>query len=154
MKQHLSSTITAAPKQDKGGQPSSTTSPSPVPETQPSPPRHFDIGALPKETRDMINLMLDDGLPYHILIEELGEEGQGLKTQSLIEWVKGRYQDHLKHREHIESVKSELEFAADLVRELGNSDPTLIYRACSMVAASQIFDAVMKHGNEALSDMI
>lgn len=29
------------------------------------------IARLPKPTRDMINLMLDDGLPYHIILDEL-----------------------------------------------------------------------------------
>src|SRR5437879_774120 len=60
-----------------------------------------NIARLPKETRDMINVMLDEGLPYHILLEELGEGGQKLTPQSLTDWVRGRHQDYLKNRQVI-----------------------------------------------------
>jgi hypothetical protein len=112
------------------------------------------IARLPKETRDMINAMLDDRLPYHILIEELGETGEGLKPQNLADWVQGRYQDYLKGRHNIEHAKSQMEFAADLLRELGDADPALIYRACHAVAALQVFNAISEYGDEALTDML
>ncbi len=50
------------------------------------------IARLPKATRDMINLMLDDGLPYHVIIDELGENGQGLNPQGLAKWVQSGYE--------------------------------------------------------------
>ena len=112
------------------------------------------IDSLPKETRDMINLMLDDRLPYHILLEELGEAGQGLKPKNLADWVQGRYQDYLKNRENLEQAKTQMEFATDLVRELGDTDPTLIYRASSLVAALQVFKAIEEYGDEALRKML
>ncbi len=40
----------------------------------------------------MINLMLDDGLPYHVIIDELGENGQGLNPQGLAKWVQSGYE--------------------------------------------------------------
>ena len=48
-------------------------SPDPIkPHTGDNPPSTIDhqptIARLPKVTRDMINLMLDDGLPYHVII--------------------------------------------------------------------------------------
>ena len=30
------------------------------------------IARLPKPTRDMLNVMLDDGLPYHVILERAG----------------------------------------------------------------------------------
>ena len=73
--------------------PALETPPAPAPEIRRTDRLAQRIDRLPKETRDMINLMLDDGLPYHILIEELGEAGQGLKPQNLTDWVQGRYQE-------------------------------------------------------------
>jgi len=37
-----------------------------------------NIARLPKATRDMLNVMLDDSLPYHVILDELGEAAQGL----------------------------------------------------------------------------
>ena len=102
----------------------------------------------------MINVMLADGLPYHILIEELAEAGEGLNAQSLTDWVRGRYQDYLAHREDVEQAKSQLEFATDLIRELGEGDPGLIYRACNVLVAHQIFKAIREFGDETLREML
>lgn len=112
------------------------------------------IARLPKPTRDMLNLMLDDGLPYHIIIEELGETVQGLNTGSLAQWVQGGYEDYLKQRRTIEGVKTEAEFAADLLRELGDIDPGVIHRACMVVATLQMFHAIEEYGDKALRDML
>src|SRR2546425_11932865 len=115
---------------------------------------HPKIAHLPKETRDMINIMLQDGLPTHALIDELAEAGHGLNIQSLAEWVQSRYQQYLKARDTIEHVKARKEFASDLLRELGNADPDLIYRACRVLAALQIFDAILEYGDETLRQML
>ncbi len=82
------------------------------------------------------------------------EAGQGLDPQHLADWVQGRYQDYLRNREDIEHAKSQIEFATDLLRELGNTDPSLIYRACNVLVAHQMFNAIRKYGDEALRDML
>src|SRR5258707_12661656 len=112
------------------------------------------IARLPKVTRDMLNVMLDDSLPYHVILDELGEAAQGLNASSLAQWVKGRYQDYLKERQTIEDVKTESEFAADLLRELGNIDRSVIHRACLVVANLQFFRAIRESGDQALKDML
>src|SRR4051794_31908299 len=71
------------------------------------------IDRLPKPTRDMINLMLDDGLPYRVIIDELAEKAQGLTSQSFTEWLKSGYEHYLKNREKIGDAKTQAEFAAD-----------------------------------------
>src|SRR6266576_7006721 len=76
------------------------------------------IARLPKATRDMLNVMLDDRLPYHVIVDELGDTAQGLSAGSLAKWTKGGYEDYLKQREVTEDVKSQAEFAADFLREL------------------------------------
>src|SRR3954469_24399405 len=85
-----------------------------------APPTSGDpeVSRRSKPTRDMLNLMLDDGLPYHVIIDELAETGRGLTPQGLTKWVQAGYQEYLKERETIEGVKTQAEFAADLLREL------------------------------------
>src|SRR5947209_20551108 len=112
-----------------------------------------NIARLPKPTRDMLNVMLDDNLPYHVILDEVGEAAQGLTPSSLAQWVKAGYADYLKERQTIEDVKTESEFAADLLRELGNVDPTVIHRACMVIANLQLFRAISESGDRALADM-
>src|SRR2546425_4644053 len=68
------------------------------PPTQDSAQLTAKIERLPKPARDMINLMLDDGLPYRVIIDELAEAGRGLTPQSLTQWLKSGYEDYLKNR--------------------------------------------------------
>jgi hypothetical protein len=102
----------------------------------------------------MINLMLDDSLPYKAIIDGLGEAGRGVTPQSLTEWLRTGYEDYLKKRETIQDAKTQAEFAADLLRELGGIDVSTIHRACMMLTALQIFNAIDEHGDEALRKML
>jgi hypothetical protein len=102
----------------------------------------------------MINLMLDDALPYRVILDELAESGRGLTAQNLQQWVQTGHRDHLKARESIESAKLTAEHAADLVCELGQIDPAAVHRACAAVATLQIYSAIMDYGEKALTDML
>src|ERR1051325_10189187 len=95
------------------------TTPAFRPRTQEPPSanrRNDKIARLPKETRDMINRMLDDGLPYHVIIDELGEAGEGLNAQNLTNWKQGGYQDYLKVQNLIEKIRIQTETAIDVLR--------------------------------------
>jgi hypothetical protein len=118
-----------------------------------SPTRRGKVARLPKPTRDMINRMLDDGLPYHVIIDELGEAGQGLNIQNLSNWKHGGYQDWLKHQELLEKCRLEVEYATELLQQLG-ADASQIQAACQLVAALQVFTALKEHGEQALKDML
>src|SRR5205823_866335 len=113
-----------------------------------------DIARLPKPTRDIINLMLEDGLPYKVVIDELAESGRGITPQSLTKWLQSGYKDYLKNRENIEEARTQAEFAADLVRDLGDIDVSTIHRACLMLTSLQIFNAIDQYGDEALRKML
>ena len=113
-----------------------------------------NIARLPKVTRDMLNVMLDDSLPYRVILDELGEAAEGLTASSLAQWVKAGYANYLKERQTIQDVKTESEFAADLIRELGNVDPSVITRACLVVANLQLFSDIREYGDQALEDML
>jgi hypothetical protein len=116
--------------------------------------RKGKIARLPRQTRDMINHMLDDGLPYPVIIEELGETGEGLNTQNLTNWKHGGYQDWVKSQEIIECAKAQVEAATDLLRETGHVDVSKIYDACNHVAAAQLFHALLMQGEGALERML
>ena len=63
-------------------------------------------------------------------------------------------QDYLKKSQTIEEIKTEAEFASDLLRELGAIDVSVIHRACVVVATLQMFHAIEEHGEAALRNMI
>jgi len=112
--------------------------------------RNGKIARLPKATRDIINRMLDDGLPYHVIIDELGEAGEGLNTQNLTNWKQGGYQDYLKNQEIIARAKAQMESALDFLRETGDVDAAQVREACLKVATVQLFDVIWRHGDKFL----
>jgi len=122
---------------------------------QPSSRRNGKIARLPKETRDMINRMLDDGLPYHVVIDELGEVGEGLNTQNITNWKQGGYQDWVKNQEIIERTRAQTEFAIDLLGKTdGNANVAKVVEACHMVGATQLMDALLEHGDDAIKKLL
>jgi hypothetical protein len=112
--------------------------------------RNGKIARLPREIRDMLNRMLDDGLPYHVIIEELGEHGRGLNHQNITNWVHGGYQDYLKHQEAVDRARAIVEAVVEFLHENGDTDLTQVRRACNSVASIQLFDAIRNHGDDTL----
>jgi hypothetical protein len=109
--------------------------------------RNGKIARLPKQTREMINRMLDDGLPYKVIIDELGEAGQGLNLQNLTNWKQGGYQDWLKNQELMDRTKAHTEHAIELFRETGGVvDTATIAEAGHMIGAAHVMDALMDRG--------
>ena len=126
-----------------------------TPDPEPSSRRNGKIARLPKETRDMINRMLDDGLPYRVIIDELGEAGEGLNTQNLTNWKQGGYQEWVKNQELIDRMRMQTEFAVDLLKEAGSDvNPALILEACNLVGATQLLNGLMQHGDGILAKML
>src|SRR3954467_14974114 len=114
----------------------------------PSTRRNGKIARLPKQTRDMLNRMLDDGLPYRIIIDELGEAGEGLNLQNLTNWKQGGYQDWVKNQELIEQLRLQIEHAIDLLNETGGAANTAkVIEACHMVGATQLMWGLLEHGD-------
>jgi len=108
------------------------------------------IARLPKATRDMINHMLDDGLPYHVIIDELGEAGEGLNTQNLTNWKQGGYQDYLEQQAFIDRSVAQIEAASEILKICGDMTPAKIYRACELIAAGQCLDVLLDDGEASL----
>jgi hypothetical protein len=116
--------------------------------------RNGKIARLPKSDRDMINRMIDDNLPYGVIIDELGESGEGLNPQNFTNWRQGGYQDHLKQQALIERSRAQMEFAADMLKETGPNAAGQLLQTCNVVAATQMLDVIVDHGTDALKKMI
>jgi hypothetical protein len=122
--------------------------------TRPSTRRNGKIARLPKETREMINRMIDDGLPYKVIIDELGETGEGLNLQNLTNWKQGGYQEWVKNQELIERTNAQTEHAIDLMRETGATNAATIAQAANVVGAAQVMQALMYEGDGVLKKML
>jgi len=77
---------------------------------------------LPSATRDMINKMLDDGLPYHVILDEIGEAGEANQHPKPTNWKQGCYQTGFRQQDSSSALALRLEFAIDLLRETGDVD--------------------------------
>lgn len=122
-------------------------------DTPKSGSRNGKIARLPKTARDTVNRLLDDGLPYHVIIEELGGAGRGLNAQNVTNWKQGGYQDYLRKQDLVASSRAQMEVAANLLKETG-ADMGQIQEASHRIAAFQIFSAIWEHGDEALKKML
>src|SRR5258705_346398 len=83
--------------------------------------RNGNIARLPKPVRDKINLMLQDGITYASIIEQLGADGKGLAISNLSRWKHGGYQDWLLEQSFIGQIRDRLESASDLTRDFDAS---------------------------------
>src|SRR5205823_3755000 len=103
---------------------------------------------LPKETRDRINRMLDDGVPYRTIILQLGEAGQHLNLQNVTNWKQGGYQDCLRDQAAVEHAKAETEAAIDAMRETADIKIGEVNEACQKVASIRLFQIISHHGDD------
>jgi hypothetical protein len=110
--------------------------------------RNGKVARLPAVLREQINQMLDDGFPYKTIIEKLGDSGRHLCEDNLSSWRRGGYQDYLKAQALNERALTQIEAAADVIRETGDFDPAHAQRACQQFALLQYMDVLLEHGDE------
>jgi len=110
--------------------------------------RNGKVARLPAVLREQINQMIDDGFPYKTIIEKLGDSGKHLNEDNLSSWRLGGYQDYLTAQALNERALTQIETAADLIRETGNVDPAHAQRACQQFALLQYMDVLLEHGDE------
>jgi hypothetical protein len=108
--------------------------------------RNGKVARLPFALREQINQMLDDGLPYKTIIQNLGEPGKHLNEDNLSNWRLGGYQDFLKVQAINDRARTQTQAAADVVREIGDLDPSKLQRACKEMALLQYLDTIIDHG--------
>src|SRR6266436_8368999 len=90
--------------------------------------RNGKVARLPFALRSEINRMLDDGLPYKVSIENLGETARHLNEDNLSNWRLGGYQDYLKSQAVNDRARAQTEAAAAVVRDAGHIDPAKLHQ--------------------------
>jgi hypothetical protein len=80
------------------------------------------IARLPKTTRDRINAMIQDGVSYLDIIEQIGPEAAALNEVNLSHWKSGGYQDWLREQQRAETLKSKHELAMSIVERSPGSN--------------------------------
>jgi hypothetical protein len=101
--------------------------------------RNGNVARLPLSTRTKINLMLQDGVSYRKIIENLGDEGAGLNFSSLSRWKNGGHQDWLVEQTFIARTRARQESPAELVRDF---DATEVNHAALQIGSLQMFEAL------------
>jgi len=116
--------------------------------------RNGKVARLQAVLRERINQMLDDGFQYKTIIEKLGDSGKHLGEDSLSSWRRGGYQDYLKAQALNERALTQIEAAADVIRETRDFDPAHAQRACQQLALLQYMDVLLEHGDEIARDSL
>jgi len=103
---------------------------------------HGKIARLPKILRDLINQMLDDGVPYARIIRKLEQSTDPplpypISEMNISRWYDKGYQQHLAQQERLAYVHANHEDAVELVA--GNDTATLP-EATLQIIASQFYD--------------
>src|SRR5437867_1469738 len=121
-----------------------------MPKTAPKR-RTSKIARLPKPVRDKLNLLLQDGLSYRKIIQDLGPDAKGLIERNISTWHHGGYKDWLKEQQWRENTRMRHESASDLIDKL---DLGKVNQAALYVATLQIFDALRNLGTTGLNDKL
>lgn len=95
------------------------------------------IARLPKNFRDIVNLMLRDGATYTQIRSKLGEHGADLNDQNIQAWREGGYVDWLNEQERLDDMKAKREFALEVVKQ---NEGSQIHEAGLQIAATQIYE--------------
>jgi hypothetical protein len=96
------------------------------------------VARLPKEMRDVVNLMLRDGASYGKIVEKLIGMGQrGFNEQNLTAWYQGGYKDWEAEQQRLDEMKANREFALDIVKQ---NEGSKIHEAGMQIAATQLYE--------------
>src|SRR5439155_14293137 len=129
------STLNSLPRRSAAatGQPSTTAVPGDLAAISRFP-RH-KISRLSAEIREAINRMLRDRIPYHEVLQKLGELGKTLNKNNLSRWKKTGYLIWLKECQRREEAAAQIQLHLDLLRENDNGK---IHLAAQQIAALKI----------------
>lgn len=93
------------------------------------------IGRLPKLVRDHLNQLIQDGLPYEAIRQQLGEPAKDLTADNISEWKNnGGYQDWINEQFWHEEMRARLEtFTA-----VADTDPSQLSLAGLQMSLTQL----------------
>jgi len=87
--------------------------------TSKKPRPHDKIARLPKVLRDQVNAMLDDGIPYNLIVTRLQQSTDPplpypISEMNISRWKDGGYQRHLARQERFAYVTENREAALEM----------------------------------------
>jgi hypothetical protein len=100
------------------------------------------IAQLPKDQRNIINQMLDDGATYDAIETEMAKHGVSLNGENISNWFQNGFQQYLQHQDHIAEMRLLRENASDLVQDYNVVE---FHQAANQLAVGQIFKALTHH---------
>jgi hypothetical protein len=106
------------------------------------------VARLPKDLRDKINIMLQDGVTYPAILQSLGEPGKGLNVMNLSRWKDTGYKDWLLEQTWLDHTRARQETGAALSTDF---DATQLNHAALQLATLQIFETLRDLGPGSLS---
>src|SRR2546425_3139198 len=75
------------------------------------------VAALPRQVRDVVNSMLDDGHSYDEIVEKLAELGYpGFNVKNISRWKLNGYEQWLRRQEQIEEMKLRTESMLEMAQ--------------------------------------
>ena len=121
------------------------------------------IARLPKEIRDVVNLMLQDGAAARVVIEKLegiranggkGVDGELIEIpneQNVTNWIQGGYQDWQLERQRLDDLRFKREMALEIVRQ---NEGSKIQEAALQLASSQLYEVISEFDLTSLKEML
>ena len=95
--------------------------------------------------------MLDDGLTYAQIIEQLGELGKDLDEEHIRRWKAGGYQDYLREQRLIEQCRLRRDRAFELINGASSISG---FQATQQIAAAQICATIAEIGGDILREAL
>lgn len=121
------------------------------------------IARYPKEIRDVVNLMLQDGASARVVIEKLegmaangakGADGRPIEIpneQNLTNWVQGGHLDWLNEQQRLADMKFKREMALEIVRQ---NEGSKIHEAALQLASSQLYEVISEFDLTSLKELL
>jgi hypothetical protein len=113
--------------------------------------RKGEVARLPKELRQRVNEMLDDGSTSNQIRAALGQLGKDLSLDSIDAWRKGGYHDYLREQRFLAESRLRHELVFDLAREDQSIDA---FQAAHKIAAGLICEIIAEFGADTLREAV
>jgi hypothetical protein len=138
----------SAPDHDPSTPPlQDSSSPSP----QPSRRRRGKVARLPHRVRELVNLMLRDGLPYADITRKIAEHGYTLNADNLSRWHSGGYQIWLREQDLLDDQHARLQFAT---RVLNEKNSQAIQETSIRIAILRMYSLLLDFDPSVLKDRV
>jgi hypothetical protein len=109
----------------------------------PTPATHRRTGKiarLPRKDRDLLNLMLRDGIPYAKIVRKLADHGHSINEDQLSRWFSGGYQEWVQEQAWLDEMRARLDFANEILTQ-PNADR--IDAASLRIAVTQMYSLLL-----------